>query len=716
MAGKYRRLVRAQLDPEPLTPMGERVIACSPEDTEYVWRALKRDWRESRGLLPAKEGKNWRQDPKVHAEARKAVLAEYDALRGDKAKTEFIWHQVERRARLPGGYYFVGRYILDYRYLYRPVHGRKFGYACEALPGTTNQVFLLCQRGIYKTVVMGYTTPICILGTRPWELIMVSAATSQATEEIIGAVRKSIDGNEKLMTLWPHLQPYYPGGRGKRERWRSDALMMAGYYDDRFSEFKQPARRESSLFGVAAEVSPTRLHPTVWLFDDLINSDNSESQPWLEMVMKFVREVMANVCQGQVPMGGSGTCWVGNDLAARINTGEVPDFHVIHLPIMADGKPWEPNAETKGRSYTLPKVEVAKQLTPMERQKPYTGFDDEVAARIKKRCTDYEWACQYECNPEARKMKSFDIDNWKTFTSEGSTPWCYLGGDPMQAYARWVESLHIFVVMDLAVTTARTSDWTAIWVVGVSKTGMVYVLDGVYDKMRPEFTYAAIAQLYVPPDDEVGEFHFWLPRPIWDGSPKTPFGYLSTAWRPDFIAIEKGLLTESFEAGMGLREKQDGFCINWEKVAIQGQGKSKGKRDRIEKAIGLTWSRQLIRVREDLVKPSLYAPGGVIDVTNALRKEYVGFDDESSDDDGMDALSIGARWYLYEGEEVAPLDDTDERKAAERRFAAQLVAGAGLRLPSEEERKEYELAEDELIPEQLTLRDPYRIDWRPIRG
>jgi hypothetical protein len=714
-------LVRPPLDPEPLTPMGERQIVCTPEDTHYVWMALKKDWRAHRGIFVPRYSENKqiiRRETEEYNQEYKRLVREYESLKTEKAQSEFVWHCAERRARLPGGYYFVGRYILNYRYLWWPLHGRKFSYAFECLPGTKQRVFLLCQRGIYKTVMGGYVTPICDLGIRPWELIMISGATNDATEEIVTTIKECIDGNEKLMTLWPHLQPYYPGGKGKAYRWRNDALMIRGYFDERFSTFRKPVRRESSIFGCAAEATATRLHPTKWFFDDLINEKNSTSLPWLEMVLRFFREVMANVGQGQIPMGGAGTCWTGNDLAARLKDGEYPGFHIIHLSVMADGKPWEPGAEKKGRAYTMPKEELDKQLTPQEREEPYTGFNDEIIrGTVRKTLSDYEFACQYECNPEARKMKSFDVANWKTFQSEGPhTPWAFVGGDPNQAYARWVESLFIFAVMDLAVTTMRSSDYTAIWVLGVSKNGMIYVLDGVYDKMRPEFTYAAVAQLYVAPNEEVGEFKFWLPRPIWEGSPRTPLGMLQTAWRPDHIAIEKGLLTESFEAGMAMREKEDGIGINWEKVSIMGMGKNKGKRDRIEKAIGRTWGQQRIRVRADIVKPSLYAPGGVIDVTRALRKEYVGFDDESNPDDGMDALSLGAQWFLWEGEELPELEDKDELALAKRRFAAQLVGGI-LRLPEDdEERKEWEVEEGELIPDAHPDIDPYSLDWQPLRG
>lgn len=697
-------LVPAPLNPEPLLKMGERVIHCTQADTDYIWAALKRDWLAGRGLV-APRGRDKASDF-IRAEERKGYTAEYAKLEHNKdAQTEFVWHRAETRCRLPGRNYFVGRYILDYRYLYWPVHGRKFGYSFEALAGTKSRVFLLCQRDIYKTVMSGFVDPICTLGVRPWELIMVSGATAKATQELVSTIKDTIEGNERLMTLWPHLQPYYPRGegKGKAQKWKSDELMISGYYDERWTGERQPRRRESSIMGISAEESPTRLHPTKWLFDDLINSTNSDSQPWLEQVIKFVREVMANLLQGQAPMGGSGTCWVGNDLAARISSGEIPGFKVIHLPI-----------QDKEGNYTLPKEELDKQLSAAERTQPHTGFNDEIRDELKRTLTDYEYACQYECNPEARKMSAFDVENWKTFRSEGPhTPWAYIGGDPMEAYARWVEAMDLFLVMDLAVTMTRTADWTAMYLIGVDKKSRIWILDGVYDKMRPEYTYAAVAQLYTQATGD--EYDFWLPRPVWDGSPRVPFGYAASAWRPRFIAMEPGLLSESFQAGLAQIEKERDFSVDWEKVKIQGIGKGKGKRDRIEKAIGRTWSQKRIRIREDIVKPSLYLPGGVINVTERLRSEYVGFDDPSNPDDGMDAVSLGAEWYLYDGEELPELP-ADEELMQKRRFTASVV-GSMFRTPdSDEEASEHGLGSDGLIPLEDEDFDPFSIDWEPLRG
>ncbi len=702
MSNSPVRLKRTPLDPKPLISMADRVISCSSSDTEFVWRALKRDWRLGRGLMPFEEGKRWNKQEELEP-VRKQIIEGYEDCKSDRARNEYVWWHVERRARLPGGYYFVGRYILNYRYLYWPVHGRKFSYAFESILGTRQRVFLLCQRGIYKTVMGGYISPICDLGLRPWELIMISGATTDATEEIVTTIKESIDTNEKLMTLWPHLQPFYPGGKGKALRWRNDALMIAGYYDERFSEFRRPARRESSIFGCAAEQTATRLHPTKWFFDDLINEKNSESQPWLEMVLKFFREVMANVGQGQIPMGGAGTCWTANDLAARLKDQEYPGFNIIHL-----------SYKDKDGNYTLPKAELDKQLTPAERLEPYTGFDDDIIENtIKKTLNDYEFACQYECDPDKRKMKAFSKDNWKTYDSEGpNTPWAYIKGDPDEAYARWVDAMTIFAVLDLAVKTSRKHDWTVIWVLGVDRHGRIWILDGIYDKMKVEYTYASIAQLYAAPHED--EWAMWLPRPMWDGSTPASTGERMTAWRPNFVAIEKGALSVTFQAGVDLRCKIDGIGIDWEEVSIQGTGKNKGKRDRIEKGLGDIWGQNKIVMRKDLVKASLFQPGGTIDITNALRKEFMGHDDDSTDDDGMDALSIGAEWFLWDGEDLPDLPG-DEQVAMQRRWNAQIL-GEGFRLPDEDEQAEFDLEEFDLVPDGDPEFDPFSIDWQPLKG
>lgn len=673
------------LDPTPLTPLGERdLTGVDDEDTAAVWAGLQEDWRFS-GIRPHE----WDE-----------IQKHYDSLRSDESRAEYVWHVAEARARRPGGMYFFARWICGMNRMIRRVHDEKMGRKFEQVPGTHSRVFLLCHRDSYKSTLAGIAQPLWVLGVRPWERILLSGASDPDTSELLIAIESQIDNNPRVTAIFPYLRPQIDPRRRGPKKWSEKAALICGYNMGK----KKSIGREFSIMVCGAEKSPTRLHPTLWIFDDLINIENSKSSVKVEAVMGFVREVMGNLGAGKMPMSGSGTMWRSDDLAAKILAGEIGNFDVFRMPVREpDGK--------GGHVYNLPREEVIAQLPPDEEPDAHCGLDDETFAAICDVLTDYEIACQWYCDPSKREQVNLDSQWWKTYAVQPpECPWNYLGSGE-EAEAQWIDPMQIIAAIDVAVAETTTAKYTAALILGIDHNGKVWVLDAYYDKMAIWQTEEMVFQMFLDPRE--GFWNYWRPRPVGHDSPPCPPRMSPTSWRPDFVAIEKVGYSLALESGMRPREMQENFSITWEPVTItqSSDNQEDRKRDRILKALASSFSRGLIRVREEMWKPSHWTKGEV-NVTELLHKEYINFEDRGHPVDGMDALSVASHFFPMRGRRA----EVQEGVSDDRAFALRMLEGI-LEVPDVDRAAEYGIDPGQFVPAALGRQgaESMKIDFDPHR-
>jgi hypothetical protein len=682
-------------EPEWLTPLGQRdLTGIEDNDTEEVWKALCAEARQT-------TRRGWRD-----------VEKEYDSLHDPEAKAQWVWRQVELRCRRPGGMYFFGRYCCRLTRLLRRVHDRQMGRRFENVPGTNNRTFLLCHRDSYKSTVAGEVQPLWVLGVRPWERILLSGASDGDTSELLLAIEAFIDGEPRVTATFPYLQPYIDPRRRMAKKWSEKAMRTVGYYLRVGGRFVKPPGREESIRVVGAERSPTRLHPTLWIFDDLINLTNSKSAYTVASVMAFFREVMGNLGAGRMPVSGSGTMWRSDDLAAKILTGEIGNFDVFKMPVREQ-------KDDGSFVYNMPRKEVLAQLSKDEEQDAHCGFDDETFAAVCDILTPYEVACQYHCDPSQREDTSLDPSWWRTYNIEASggggkgdmirPPWNHLG-EGEEAEAMWTDAMEIVACIDVAVAETRGANFTACLVLGIDEHGRVWVLDAYYDKMGIPFTHEMLFQLYLPASDDAKEY--WRPRPIGQNSPVAEAGQAQTAWRPRAIAIEKVGYSVALQSGLQPRELDEGFHFIWEEVAVTRMDNS-GKRGRIIHALAPSFKRGLIRVRDQMWKATHHHRGEV-DVTHLLHEEYKNIEDEGHDVDGLDALSAATVFFPMRGRRAKVLSNEDVRDAAERSMMEKMLNGV-LRTAGKEDVAEFRVNEGEFLPDFYRRQDDMRIDFDPNR-
>lgn len=683
------------LDPTPLTRMGDRPLDdVDDSDTAFIWDALQKD-------LPfAGLSKQGVAD----------VVQGHDRLRKPQSKKEYIWHTAEWRTRLPGGFYFGSRYILDYTRMIRRVHDKQFGRRFEDVPGSKKRVFLLCHRDSYKSTFTGVSTPISVLGVRPWERILLSGASDDDTSEMLNAITGAIEQNPKVLATWPHLDKWRPAG-GRPKKWGERAILIKGYYGEGIRDPREGeqvgealgrnrgvSRREVSIMVCGAEKSPTRLHPTLWIFDDLINLINSQSTIQVAKVLRFVREVLGNLGAGRMPTLGSGTMWRRDDIAALILDGEIKRFDVFKMPVGVQN-------DDGTITWNMPREEVLAQMPSWEEPDMHCGFDQGTFDDITGDLQPYEIACQYWCDPTAVRKQSFDIDTWREYDDAGPTaPYVHLGKDE-DAFARWVDPMFIFGVIDLASTISRTAKYTACFILGIDDKKRIWILDGVYDKMEPWMQHNMLMQLFLDPRPD--EPPYWEPRPLSANSSPVESGMCPTAWRPDFMCIEKTSNSGQFKGGFKVREHEDGFGFPWHDVQVQGTGEE-AKLCRILDKLSMPFQQRRFRMRRNVVKPSHFT-GGIIDVTEMLRREHSGWSDRGVPVDGMDALSLGAEWYTVRGK-AAPSGATQD-EVEHRAFAERMLDGI-LSAATAEEAAELGIKEGDVIPVSLE-EDFLRVDIDP---
>lgn len=679
------------VDPEPdwLTPLGQRDLeGVSDEDTEYVWNALKRE----RG--------RWRVDWWTD------TVKECESLVNPEARAQFVWRQVELRCRLPGGMFFFGRNCCRLTRLLPRVHDLQMGRKFENIPGTSNRQFLLCHRDSYKSTVAGQVQPLWILGVRPWERILLSGASDGDTSELLLAIESFIDNEPRVTATFQYLKPYIDPRRRMAKKWSEKAMMTVGYHMS-----KKPIGRESSIMVCGAEKSPTRLHPTIWIFDDLINLTNSKSAHTVSGVMAFFREVMGNLGAGRMPVSGSGTMWRSDDLAAKILSGEIGNFDVFKMPVRYED-------EDGNLIYNLPRDEVIAQLDPEEEPDAHCGFDDETFAAVCDILEPYEVACQYHCDPSQREDTSLDPSWWRVYNIENSgsgstdmirTPWSNIGSGE-EAEAAWTDAMQIVAAVDVAVAETRQASFTAIVVLGVNQHGRIYILDAYYDRMGIPHTHEALFQLYLDPQPDA--WNYWRPRPIGAESPIAEPGMSQTAWRPTAIAIENVGYSIALQSGLQPRELEERMAFPWHPVNVT-RTDNKGKRDRIIKALAPSFSRGMIQVRDQMWKPSHHYRKE-IDVTTMLHEEYKNIEDEGHAVDGMDALSAASVFFPMRGRKAKPTTQEDVRVAAERSQLESMLEGV-LRRATRDDASSYRVDEGSYLPAFERRSDTMRIDFDPHR-
>jgi len=581
-----------------------------------------------------------------------------------------IWHYVEMRCRLSGGMFFFARHILRLRKLLRQVHGYQL---CDYLERTLNQnlrYHFRWHRGSFKSTVVAYAAPIWVMGIDPRQSILLMQAGDKDIQKSLRRIRRTIETRAIVYATFPHLLPAKSPITKQNIAWGDDGLITIG--KDMVNE--HAIEGDYSLYGVSTMGSATGWHPSLAIGDDLHTIQNTKSALLVQRVKDFWEDCTGPAISTGSPVWLIDTPWTVDDLGSEIDAGRYGKYHCSIMPV---------KREIDGHTYySIPTGDIKRQLERADELHLYRqdiGFDERIEEEKKEACGSYfRWMAQYMCEPVPPGEVHFAEDGWKTWTDEdGKAPWNHPSQPRIEnvseARAKWIETLYIFGAWDPAVAQQRQSDYTACVIFGLSSSGIIYILDYVYDKIPPRMNTEMIHQLFLPPSANMPRF--WRDKWVWP-TPESPVqAAIERCWRPDFIVTDKSVVEQSFRSGIDERQDRTGYVYPiWGTYTEKGRGKP----DWILKCLDRYFADGRIRVRSPLVKP-MYSEGGrTFDLSRKVQIEYNWFMRESTHDDFLDCLAKGS---YYWGGAFRPKKKQEER----RRTPAERMLEGFLRPATEKE-------------------------------
>lgn len=402
------------LDPEPITPLGERKILCDEEDggftTNRIWQSLLDDAKVSH--VP--------QD-KQYRDVVNAVE------RGGKWRPHLIWHYAEQRARQPGGLFWFTRNVIGWRKLLRHVHDWHCCSYLESSLNTAAKYFLAWFRSSFKSVTLRAAC-IWAIGVVPTTSAIYAQGRDEDITESMGEILGTLEENHALLTLFPYLAPAVSPVTGRRRQWGIDGIRTLGHVKYGQEGFG----RDYSLRGASAEGATTGKHPTLTAIDDLLTLKNTRSINTMMPVKEFFEDLIGPSAQADTPIWMIGTYYRVDDVYGDVKAGRHGEWHHTEMPIkrvvtkespLAFQDPLEPGQFVQ---YMIPKQLVMAQLTPQQRRGT-CGFDPATDLEYYKRMRHVRYTAQMLLDPIPPGQQRFPAGGWVTYPDEGSeAPWAFM--------------------------------------------------------------------------------------------------------------------------------------------------------------------------------------------------------------------------------------------------------------------------------------------------
>lgn len=235
----------------------------------------------------------------------------------------------------------------------------------------------------------------------------------------------------------------YLFGEFQSTRWNADEIIV--------KQRNMPVR-EPTIMTTGVEAEQTGGHYDLIILDDLTGLQNSQTPEQREKTKRFRRSMINLLDPKKGMLVEIGTRWHLDDTFNDIFEKERKYYEIMVRSVVEKGK--------DGISRLIFPKKFAKKFDPI--RKDWTDVEDAT-------CMDYidhlkasmpldEFSAQYENNPFSSENQLFKPEMFK-----------YWNERP--------EGLHVVMCVDLAISQARSADYTAIVVCGMDKEWKLYVLD-----------------------------------------------------------------------------------------------------------------------------------------------------------------------------------------------------------------------------------------------
>lgn len=433
--------------------------------------------------------------------------------------------------------FFLLAYILGVKVARHPwIYAR-----CKEVEAEPDGRLDLWSRGHFKSTLITYAGVIQEILRNPEITVAIFSHNNKTAKAFLNQIKVSLEKNKRLHALFPDIL-YIFEGKDKPERWNLDD----GIWVKRHGT---PKEATVSAFGLV-DGMPTGGHWALLVYDDVVTPD-SVTTP--DMIAKTTAawSMSLNLVTLNSRMWYIGT-----------------RYHIFDT--------W---SEVLKRKAAIERRHISED----EDGRPVLLTPEEYAKR-KAEMSPKDWASQMLQQPVA-DGEAYFREEWLCFYAENNPP-------PRNR-------MNIYLIMDGAAKKKRTSDYTAIWVIGLCDDGNYYLLDGCRDRL------------------DVGQRIEKLFE-------------LQGKWRPLCVYIE--------EAG----QAADGEILNLEQERLHRRFPYRTFRQTVKKEDRIGWLVPLFRNRKIWLPQSLKvlnAEGDLRDLVLDLKEQEYAFYPAVAHDDMLDCLA-----------------------------------------------------------------------------
>lgn len=317
---------------------------------------------------------------------------------------------------------------------------------------TANKLILLPRAHLKSHMVATWAS--WVITNHPEVTILYLSATSGLAETQLFAIT-TIFESSRYQKLFPE---YIHPMEGKRALWNNKKISV-----DHISRHNE-AVRDPTIATAGLTTNTTGWHADIIIPDDLVVPENAYTIEGRELVRKKSSQFTSIRNPGGFTMA-CGTryhpsdiydTWIDQEYDIYDEVSEelldrLPVWKVYEQVVEVDGVfLWPRSIRDDGKAYGFSKNVLAR---------TYAEYEDKT-----------QFYAQYYNNPNDVGSNRIKRDRFQYFTDKDVTydggRWC-VRGHPVKIYA----------AIDFAYTMKKTSDYTAIVVIGIDAKGMIYVLD-----------------------------------------------------------------------------------------------------------------------------------------------------------------------------------------------------------------------------------------------
>jgi predicted phage terminase large subunit-like protein len=297
---------------------------------------------------------------------------------------------------------------------------------CVEIQQSPNGYLDLWAREHYKSTIITFGLTIQDILNNPEITVGIFSHTKSIARSFLRQIKHELESNDRLKNLFPEIL------------WKNPKTQATSWSEDKGITVKRKTNPNAATVEGNGLVDgmPTGKHYALLVYDDVVTR---ESVTTPEMIKKVT------------------DCWaLSLDLGAKggaVRTiGTRYHFFDTYKVMMERGS-------------VKPRVYPATKDGTVDGEPVF--LTKESLAEKRRDKGPYIFACQQLQNPKADDSQGFDVDWIKYYTKKPST-----------------EGMNIYMVVDPAMAKKKDSDYSVIFVVGLSNDGNYYVLDIVRDRIN----------------------------------------------------------------------------------------------------------------------------------------------------------------------------------------------------------------------------------------